>query len=139
MTLQGKKGNSGLGSLIIVFVALFVIMSGGTIAVFFALNATVETVEKSAGVVVQINVYGDDLVVTILEGERIDELRYIILIIDDNPLPEEISKKEVTTGETKYEYKSVLTNMKGSHMFGIRGIFDDGKSALITHKNIRLT
>lgn len=134
-----KKGNSGIGSLIIVFIAIVVILSAGVFAVYFTLNTTIDNVEESAGVIVQINVYGNDLVVTILSGKNIDELRHIMLIIDDTSLPEEIAKKEVKDGETKIEYKSVLSKMTGSHMFGIRGFFEDGKTVMITHKEIRLS
>lgn len=133
-----KKGKGALG-LIITIVIASIILVIGSITAISATGIIIGNVEESSGVTAQINIYGNDLVVDIIGGERVSELEYIFLEIGNYELPSTEKGKPVEIGQTKVVFTNIIDKIRGVHLVGIRGYFSDGKTLQILSKEIRFS
>ncbi|MDO5846228.1 MAG: hypothetical protein Q4Q04_04815 [Methanocorpusculum sp.] len=133
---SGRKVTSGLA--VVIAIAVFV-AAFGCAAMFFGANYTISRVQASSGVIVQMNVYGNDVVVDIVEGSRVADLEYIYLIIDGYEMPDSVAGKAVAGGVAKIVYPGIAFGISGLHQVGVRGYFKDGTTFLLAHKEMRFT
>ncbi|MDO5845175.1 MAG: hypothetical protein Q4Q53_08545 [Methanocorpusculum sp.] len=134
-----KKGRTATTGLIAVIIVAAVILIIGCAIAVFAANYTVEKVQESAGVSMQINVHGNSLIVEIIGGERVSELKSIHLTIDGVDLTASQAEKIIKPGQRIITYESVAYGIQGTTNVYIRGEFIDGKTAPLKIAEIRFT
>lgn len=121
---------------IIVFIALFVAVVAG----FFGSNYVVQKSLEDQDVVLHVAVSGGDIVVTVYDGRRVDELRMLALEIEGVSLPTSMSMMpapQMGTGEVCFS--NTCMGVTGVRKVGVRGIFTDGSSSLLKLSTIKFT
>lgn len=130
---KGKKGTTGLAVIILAAVA---ILAFGCIAVLGMTDYAVAKVQESSGVTLQVSLHGNDVSITILGGERADELDYLCIEIIGNDIPVSKTGKAVEKGQREVYFPSLAEGINGKHVVGISGSFGDGKTVLLLGKQI---
>lgn len=126
------------GLILVIAIGIGVVAAACAIAIVGA-NYTVSRIEDSANVALQVNLYGNDIIVDIVSGGNEENLQFLYLIIDGYDLPESFATRTVTKGVVKVVYPSVAVGISGIHQVGIRGVFKDGSTMLLAHKEIRFS
>lgn len=134
-----KGGRKATSSIYIVIALVFGITVAAAAIAFFSAGYLVDKTMESAGVSVQINIYGDDIVVDIVGGTRCNDLQYVVLIIDGYTLPTSVSSKPVSVGQKSFVYDSLAYGMSGTRAIGVRGNFADGSTHLLAQKSFTFT
>ncbi|MDO5844895.1 MAG: hypothetical protein Q4Q53_07105 [Methanocorpusculum sp.] len=131
-----KKGTPGL--FVMVFIVGVILLIGGIGAVFLT-NAAVDKVEASSGVIIQIYVYGNDMIIDIVGGDRVSELEYLFVNIADYELSSSEMGKPVEAGQTKVIYEGFFNKITGERLVAVRGLFENGKTVQILSREIRFS
>jgi hypothetical protein len=122
--------------IIIVFIALFVAVIAG----FFGSNYVVQKSLEDPDVVLHVAVSGGDLIVTVYEGRRVDELRMLVLEIQGVSLPSSMTMMPAPlTGTGAVYFSNTCMGVTGVRKVGVRGIFADGSSTLLKVSTIKFT
>ncbi|MDO5846401.1 MAG: hypothetical protein Q4Q04_05715 [Methanocorpusculum sp.] len=133
---RGRRVTPGLAVVVVLAVTVVVL---GCIAAFFAAAFAVDAGTAAAGVNVQIGVVGNDVVVEVLGGERISELRYLYLIIDGVALPDSIAAAEFDAANPKIPFAGAAHGVNGVRKVGVRGYFGDDQTHMLLMKEIRFS
>ncbi len=91
-------------------------------------------------VVMHVTVSGGDVVVTIYEGRKVNELSMLVLDIEGVSLPTSMSMMPAPENGVGIVYFSNICNgITGVRKVGVRGIFTDGSSTLLKLNTIKFT
>lgn len=134
-----KSGRKATSSLLIVLSIVLVCLLGGGATAMFGMAYAVSQAEASSGVVVQISVYGNDVVLDIVGGEKVASLKYVYLVIDGCELPDSIAGKAVEQGVTQIVYEGIAIGLNGNRMVGVRGYFGGGETVFLVSKEVRFS
>ncbi|MDO5846129.1 MAG: hypothetical protein Q4Q04_04300 [Methanocorpusculum sp.] len=133
---DGRKVTSGI--FLVLAIIIGIILAAAAI-LLVSTGYLVDKTMESSGISVQINIYGDDIIVDIVGGERVGELQYILLIIDGYTLPGAAAGKAVSVRQRQIVYDSLAYGITGSRAVGVRGYFSDGSSHLLAQKSFKFT
>ena len=108
-----------------------------------ALLGTGYVIDKSLedpDVLLHVFVVGDDMIVTIYEGRRVDELVMVSLEIEGVSLPTSISLKPApNSGTGEVHFTGACEGVTGVREIAVRGIFSDGRSQLLKMNTMKFT
>lgn len=108
-----------------------------------ALLGTGYVIDKSLedpDVLVHVFVVGNDVVVTIYEGRKVDELVMVSLEIEGVSLPTSASLKPApTSGTGEVYFTGVGEGVTGLRDVAIRGVFADGRTRLLKLNTMKFT
>ncbi len=100
-------------------------------------------IQKSLGdqdVVMHVTVSGGDVVVTIYEGRKVNELSMLVLDIEGVSLPTSMSMMPSPDNGVGIVYFSNICNgITGVRKVGVRGIFTNDSSTLLKLNTIKFT
>ncbi len=108
-----------------------------------ALLGTGYVIDKSLedpDVLLHVFVVGNDVIVTIYEGRRVDELTMVSLEIEGVSLPQSVCLQpapESGTGEVSFT--EACSGVTGVRDIAVRGIFSDGRTQLLKLTTIKFT
>ena len=108
-----------------------------------ALLGTGYVIDKSLedpDVLLHVFVVGDDVIVTIYEGRRVDELTMVSLEIEGVSLPKSVSMQpapDCGTGEV--HFTEACAGVTGVRDIAVRGVFSDGRTQLLKLTTIKFT
>jgi len=112
----------------------------------FALAALLGTgyvIDKSLedpDVLLHVFVVGNDVVVTIYEGRRVNELVMLSLEIEGVALPVSVSCVPVSTAGTgEVFFRNACAGVTGTRDIAVRGIFSDGGTRLLKMNTMKFT
>lgn len=133
---DGRKASPGL--LVVISIGVAVLILSGA-AVVFAASYSIDTVQKSSGVFAHIEINGNDIVISILGGERAGDLDHVVLVLEGYTLPPGTSSRHISgTGDTVV-YPDMAHGLTGTRKIGVRGVFKDGTSMLIVNQEVRFS
>ncbi|WP_319378715.1 hypothetical protein [uncultured Methanocorpusculum sp.] len=122
--------------IIIVFIALFIAIVAG----FFGSNYVVQKSLEDPDVVLHVAVSGGDLIVTVYEWRRVEELRMLVIEIEGVSLPSSMTMMPAAlTGTGAVYFTNTCVGVTGVRKVGVRGIFTDGSSTLLKLSTIKFT
>ena len=122
----------GVVSLIIVGACACVVLLGSG----YVLDKSLEDPD----VLLHVFVVGNDAIVTIYEGRRVDELVMLSLEIEGVSLPTSISLKPVpNSGTGQVYFTGACEGVTGIRDIAVRGIFSDGRSQLLKMNTMKFT
>ena len=108
-----------------------------------ALLGTGYVIDKSLedpDVLLHVFVVGDDMIVTIYEGRRVDELVMVSLEIEGVSLPTSIALKPApNSGTGEVHFTGACEGVTGVREIAVRGIFSDGRSQLLKMNTMKFT
>lgn len=90
-----------------------------------------------AGIVLYVSISGNDLVVNVVGGKKIDELQSISLSIDGINSP--AAARPVSESGGKIIYPNQASGLTGTRMVDIHGTFSDGESQRLVMLNVKFT
>jgi len=138
-----KKDNpKGARRLAIVsfFIILLIVLSFAAIIGFFGSDYMVQKSLEDPDVVLHMTVSGGDVIVTIYEGRRVNELSMLVLEIGGVSLPSSMSMMPAPlNGVGIVHFSDTCNGITGVRKVGIRGIFTDGSSSLLKLSTIKFT
>lgn len=112
---------------IFLIIAVMLILAGSLAGLLFGASYIVDQSLDDPDVLVHAAISGNDIVVTIYEGRRIDELVQISLEIEGySPVVQ-----DVPNGAKEIVYSGVAVQITGTRNVGLRGIFNDGSVNLL--------
>lgn len=112
---------------IFLIIAVMLILAGSLAGLLFGASYIVDQSLEDPDVLVHAAISGNDIVVTIYEGRRIDELVQISLEIEGySPVVQ-----DVPNGAKEIVYSGVAVQITGTRNVGLRGIFNDGSVDLL--------
>ena len=112
---------------IFLIIAVMLILAGSLAGLLFGASYIVDQSLDDPDVLVHAAISGNDIVVTIYEGRRIDELVQISLEIEGySPVVQ-----DVPNGAKEIVYSGVAVQITGTRHVGLRGIFNDGSVDLL--------
>lgn len=112
---------------IFLIIAVMLILAGSLAGLLFGASYIVDQSLDDPDVLVHAAISGNDIVVTIYEGRRIDELVQISLEIEGySPVVQ-----DVPNGAKEIVYSGVAVQITGTRNVGLRGIFNDGSVDLL--------
>lgn len=112
---------------IFLIITVMLILAGSLAGLLFGASYIVDQSLDDPDVLVHAAISGNDIVVTIYEGRRIDELVQISLEIEGySPVVQ-----DVPNGAKEIVYSGVAVQITGTRNVGLRGIFNDGSVVLL--------
>jgi len=122
--------------IIIVIIVLFVAVTLGVIGTGHMMHRMLDDPD----VVMHVEISGGDVIVTIYEGRRIDDLSMLILEIEGVSIPSSMSTMPAPeNGEGIVRFSNICTQITGSREVGVRGVYTDGSSSLLKMSTIKFT
>jgi hypothetical protein len=111
--------------------------------VFLAFFGTEYMIDKSLDdpdVLVSVGIVGDDVIVTVYEGRRIDELVMLSVEIEGVTLPSSMTTMPApTNGVGKITFKGACAGVTGKRDVAVRGIFSDGGTRMLKLYTVTFT
>ena len=90
--------------------------------------------------VMHVAVSGGDVIITIYEGRKVEDLRMICLEIEGVSLPSEHSIHPAPlNGAGVVVFSGVCDGVTGTRTVGIRGVFADGNTMILKRLTIKFT
>ena len=143
MALTYKKNNpKGTRRLAIGFFIIFllIVLVFAIILGFIGTDHMMHRMLNDPDVVLHVTVSGGDVIVTIYEGRRVNDLSMLILEIEGVPIPSSMSMMPAPeNGEGMVCFSNICTGITGVRKVGIRGVFTDGSSSLLKMSTIKFT
>jgi hypothetical protein len=91
-------------------------------------------------VLVNVAVRGDDVIVTIYDGRRIDELFMVSVQIEGVDLPNSVSTRHTpAAGKGEVVFKGACAGVTGERDVAVRGIFSDGKTEMLKLSKVKFS
>ncbi|WP_143702766.1 hypothetical protein [Methanocorpusculum labreanum] len=119
-------------SLVITIIVILVASLGGLL---FGASYILDQSLKDPEVLVHPAISGNDIIVTIYEGEKVGELVQLSLEIEGYaPVVQ-----NVPSGATQIVYVGIASQVTGTRNVGVRGIFTDGSVKLLKVIELRFT
>lgn len=126
-------------------ILFFVLIMAGVIIVsvsagFFGSDYVVRKSLEDPDVVMHVAVSGGDVIITIYEGRKVEDLRMICLEIEGVSLPSEHSIHPAPlNGAGVVVFSGVCDGVTGTRTVGIRGVFADGSTMILKRLTIKFT
>jgi len=143
MALKYKKQSQKEKRLVMVFILGFVsiiIVGACAAAVLLGSGYVLDKSLEDPDVLLHVFVVGNDVIVTIYEGRRVDELIMISLEIEGISLPTSVSLKPApNSGTGQVCFTGACDGVTGLKDIAIRGIFSDGTSQLLKMNTMKFT
>ena len=134
-----RKGTRRLAITFFFIIALIVLVTA-VILGFFGSDYVLQKSLEDPDVVMHVTVSGGDVIVTIYEGRRVDELIMLVLDIEGVSLPTSISMMPAPeNGAGIVCFSNICNGITGVKKVGVRGIFTDGSSTLLKLNTIKFT
>lgn len=120
-------------------ISILIVCAGAAVA----LIGTGYVIDKSLedpDVMLNVFVVGNDVVVTIYEGRRVNEMIQLSIEIEGVQLPSSLSVKPApTTGTGDVRFIGACAGITGMRGIAVRGIFSDGRSQILKMNTIKFT
>ena len=118
--------------LIILLVCIFAVMHG--------IGYIMDKSLADPDVLVNVAVRGDDVIVTIYDGRRIDELFMVSVQIEGVDLPNSVSTRHTpAAGKGEVVFKGACAGVTGERDVAVRGIFSDGKTEMLKLSTVKFS
>lgn len=112
---------------VFLIITIMLILAGSLAGLLFGATFIVDQSLDDPDVLMHAAISGNDIIVTIYEGGRVDELVQISLEIEGySPVIQDVPK-----GEREIVYSGVAVQITGTRNVGLRGIFTDGTVKLL--------
>ena len=122
------------------FIFVLIVLVTAVILGFFGSDYVVQKSLEDPDVVMHVTVSGGDVIVTIYEGRKVDELIMLVLDIEGVSLPTSISMMPAPeNGAGIVCFSNICNGITGVRKVGVRGIFTDGSSTLLKLNTIKFT
>jgi hypothetical protein len=136
---DNPKGKRTL-AIVSFFIILLIVLGFAAIIGFFGSDYVVQKSLEDPDVVLHMTVSGGDVIVTIYEGRRVNELNMLVLEIESVSLPSSMSMMPAPEyGTGIVTFSNICNGITGVRKVGIRGIFTDGSSSLLKLNTIKFT
>ncbi|HJJ51239.1 MAG TPA: hypothetical protein O0X01_06940 [Methanocorpusculum sp.] len=132
-----KKSPKKIKLIMVIFLIVIVMLIIGASLFGLLLGATYIFDQSLSDPDVLLNpvISGNDIIVTIYEGKRVDEMVKISVQIEGySPVVRDVRK-----GETEVEFRGIAQYITGTKSVGVRGIFSDGSVALLKVSSLKFT
>ncbi|MDO9523591.1 MAG: hypothetical protein Q7J08_07780 [Methanocorpusculum sp.] len=143
MALRYKKQSQKekrLIMIVILGIVSLIIVGACAAAVLLGTGYVIDKSLEDPDVLLHVFVVGNDVIVTIYEGRRIDELVMLSLEIEGVSLPTSASLKPAPNSSTGEVYfTGVGEGVTGVRDIAVRGIFSDGKTQLLKMNTMKFT
>ena len=144
MTIRYRaKDNQREKRLTMILILSVVIMLISGFCVFLAFFGTEYMIDKSLDdpdVLVSVGIVGDDVIVTVYEGRRIEELVMLSIEIEGVTLPSSmVTMPAPTTGTGKVTFKGACAGVTGERDVAVRGTFSDGGTRMLKLYTVTFT
>ncbi|MDO5844893.1 MAG: hypothetical protein Q4Q53_07095 [Methanocorpusculum sp.] len=138
-TIKRRK-KSPIGLIAIIAAVVCIVIAGACVALFLTSNAVSDVVDSS-GVSLTCSVSGNDLIVTIYDTGRADDIEYITIAMEGYTIPPGYSVKSLPSGNypKSIVYEDVATGISGNMQISFRATFKDGTSSIIWMDTVRFT
>ncbi len=111
---------------VFLIITIMLILAGSLAGLLFGATYILDQSLDDPDVLMQAAISGNDIVVTIYEGTRVDEMVQLSLEIEGySPVIMDVPK-----GEGEIVYSGVAVQITGTRKVGLRGIFTDGSVIL---------
>lgn len=121
-------------------VVILIILCVSLFAAFFGTGYIIDKSLEDPDVLLHVAVVGDDIVVTIYEGRRVDELLTLSVEIEGVTLPQSISSKPApNNGTGEVTFMGACAGITGTRDVAVRGVFSNGRSLLLKLYTVKFT
>lgn len=125
----------GILSMLILIILLVCIFSA-----VFGIEYMIDKSLADPDVLVHVTIRGDDVVVTICDGCRIDELLMLSVQIEGVELPNSVSTMNTPVADKgEVVFKGACAGVTGERDIAVRGIFSDGKTEILKLYTVKFT
>ncbi|ABN06875.1 hypothetical protein Mlab_0703 [Methanocorpusculum labreanum Z] len=136
---QSQKEKRLVMASVLAIVSIIIVAACASVA----LLGTGYVIDKSLedpDVLLHVFVVGNDVIVTIYEGRRVDELTMVSLEIEGVSLPQSVSLKPApNSGTGEIYFTEACAGVTGVRDIAVRGVFSDGKTQLLKLTTIKFT
>jgi len=139
MVIRYKKTTQRQKHLIMAIVlstAVIIILVGGVFTSLFLSSYVIEKSLEDPDVLLHLNIVGDDIVVEIYGGRRVNELVLLSMHIEGQESHVVI---DVPHGARDVVYYQAASGLTGSRMVEMRGIFSNGEDKLLSLITLKFT
>jgi hypothetical protein len=120
--------------------AIMVILCVSLFAAFFGTEYVIDKSLEDPDVLLNVAVVGDDIIVTIYEGRRVDELLTLSVEIEGVTLPHSIASKPAPdNGSGAVLFAGACAGITGTRDVAVRGTFSNGRSLLLKLYTVKFT
>ena len=114
---------------------IVLILAGSLFGLLFGANYIFDQSLKDPVVLLNPVISGNDIIVTIYEGKRVDEMVKISVQIEGySPVVRDVLK-----GEKEIKFIGIAMYITGTKSVGVHGMFSDGSSALLKIASLKFT
>lgn len=138
-TIRRKK-KSPIGLIVIILIVVLMVAGGAGVALFATANAVTDIVDSS-GISLSCSVSGNDIIVTLFDGGRSNDIKAIQMEMQGYTLPPGYSLKQVPDGHfpKTIKYENVASGITGDMAISFRATFNDDTSKVIWMDTVRFT